>query len=140
MFKKLTNHTQSNKITGQFLRFLVVGVTNTSLNYLIYLLALKVAQIYYIYSGILGFIVGDSTAFILNRAWTFKSNITFKKGFATYFAIQCFCLIIHVAIQFYTTEYFGIKKEYSQFPSIVVTMFLNFFLIRKFVFHKNIIE
>lgn len=134
MIKKVINHAKNSKIILQFLCFLVVGLINTSLNYAVYLTLLKLANLYYIYSGICGFACGATAAFFMNRAWTFKSKVSVKTGLAIYLAVQLFCLIIHVSVQFVVTEIFNLQEEYSQLPSILVTMFVNFFLIRKVVF------
>lgn len=136
---KAIHHIKKHQAFTEFFRFVIVGLINTSLNYAVFLVMLKIVQIYYIYAGACGFMAGAVTAYLLNRAWTFKSNVSLKKGFVLYILIQCFCLMMHVSIQYYVTEIFELKPEFSQFPSIIITMFFNFFLIRKFVFHQKII-
>lgn len=137
MIKKTINYAKNNEIFPQFSRFVVVGVINTSFNYLVYLALLDIAHFYYIYCGIAGFLTGAITAFFMNRFWTFKSNVCLKAGLLSYLLVQLFCLLIHVSVQYGVTETLHLKKELSQFPSIVVTTFINFFLVRKIVFAKR---
>ncbi len=133
----MINYIKNCETCLQFLRFITIGVINTLLNYIVYLFMLEIVDIYYLFAGISGFIVGAISAFFLNRAWSFKNNICIKAGLSLYMVVQIFCLFIHVLIQYGVTEIFVLRAEYSQFPSIVVTTFINFFLIRKFVFVKK---
>lgn len=135
MIKRIFTYAKNNALISQFSCFAFVGIINTSLNYLVYIFLLKITGLYYIFAGICGFIVGAITAFFLNRAWTFKSQICIKKGLVKYFIVQIFCLVIHIFIQFLSTEFLAIPVEFSQFPSILIVMFVNFFLIRKIVFY-----
>jgi len=120
----------------QFYRFIIVGVINSSFNYFIFIICLLSLNLHYIISGTFGFSVGALVGYQLNRNWSFRSKINYKKGLKAYIVIQFFCLIIHNITLISVIEFLEIKDVFSQFAGIIVTTLLNFYLIRKFVFKK----
>lgn len=121
----------------QFVRFCVVGVVNTALNYAVYWLLLEGAGLQYLVAGALGFLSGAVSGFFLNRKWTFAARVATGSGLARYLAVQLVCLGAHVLTQWTAAQAFGVPDRYSQFFGIVVTTFLNFFLSRALVFGKG---
>ena len=55
---------------GQFARFVLVGISNTMLSYVVYA-ALVLAAVPYALAGALGFAAGAVNGYRLNRRWTF---------------------------------------------------------------------
>ena len=58
----------------QFLKFGVVGISNTLLAFAIYTLLIKVFGVWYVAASGIGFAVGAVNGFLLNRKWTFKEH------------------------------------------------------------------
>ena len=59
---------------GQFLRFAIVGVSNTLISLIVYTLLFKVFGVNYLVASAIGFVVGAINGFLLNRAWTFQGH------------------------------------------------------------------
>ncbi|HXD54528.1 MAG TPA: GtrA family protein [Solirubrobacteraceae bacterium] len=59
----------------QFVKFGIVGVSNTLLTFLVYTLLLKVFGVWYIAASAIGFVVGAVNGFLLNRRWTFAGHV-----------------------------------------------------------------
>jgi putative flippase GtrA len=59
----------------QFIKFGIVGVSNTLLTFLVYTLLLKVFGVWYIAASAIGFTVGAVNGFLLNRRWTFAGHV-----------------------------------------------------------------
>jgi putative flippase GtrA len=59
----------------QFIKFGLVGVSNTLLTFLVYTLLLKAFGVFYLLASAAGFIVGATNGFILNRKWTFADHV-----------------------------------------------------------------
>ncbi len=79
-------HTPSESLPGptgrfsapviiQFLKFGIVGVSNTLIAFAIYTLLLKVFGVWYIAASAIGFAVGAVNGFLLNRRWTFQGHV-----------------------------------------------------------------
>ena len=59
----------------QFVKFGIVGISNTLLTLAIYTLLLKVAGVWYLAASAIGFGVGAVNGFLLNRRWTFRGHV-----------------------------------------------------------------
>src|SRR5712691_7729185 len=59
----------------QFIKFGIVGVSNTLLAFAIYTVLLKVFGVWYLAASAIGFIVGAVNGFLLNRRWTFRGHV-----------------------------------------------------------------
>ena len=58
----------------QFVKFGIVGVSNTLLTFAIYTVLLKVFGVWYLAASAIGFVVGAINGFLLNRRWTFAGT------------------------------------------------------------------
>ena len=104
------NIKSSKKIFYEAVRFSIVGFFGVFINYCIFLLALVVFEIYYLISGLLGYLFATVPIFFLNRYWTFKSNVSIFKGFPIYIIINLIALSSHSLIQYVSKEYSGYRK------------------------------
>ncbi len=59
----------------QFVKFGIVGVSNTLLTFLVYTVLLKVFGVWYLAASAIGFVVGATNGFLLNRRWTFAGHV-----------------------------------------------------------------
>lgn len=59
----------------QFIKFGIVGISNTLLTFAVYTLLLKVFGVWYLLASAIGFIAGATNGFILNRKWTFADHV-----------------------------------------------------------------
>src|SRR3954453_20338106 len=59
----------------QFMKFALVGVSNTLLTLLVYTFLLKVVGVWYLAASAIGFIVGAINGFLLNRRWAFREHV-----------------------------------------------------------------
>ena len=59
----------------QFVKFGIVGVSNTLLTFAVYTLLLKVFGVWYMAASAIGFVVGATNGFLLNRRWTFADHV-----------------------------------------------------------------
>src|SRR6202162_266944 len=62
-------------VVVQFVKFGVVGVSNTLLTFAVYTLLLKVFGVWYLAASAIGFIVGATNGFLLNRRWTVREHV-----------------------------------------------------------------
>ncbi len=59
----------------QFVKFGIVGVSNTLLTLVVYTVLLKVFGVWYLAASAIGFAVGATNGFLLNRRWTFREHV-----------------------------------------------------------------
>ena len=72
--------------SGQFVRFLVVGVGNTALSFVVYRLLLAAGTPYLI-AAPLAFAAGAANGYVLNRRWTFAAPDS-ARARVIYIAVQ----------------------------------------------------
>ncbi|MGG3564150.1 GtrA family protein [Neobacillus rhizosphaerae] len=72
-------------------RFLLVGVVNTGIGLAIMFLLLNVVGASYWFSTFTGNAVGACVSFLLNRAFTFKSTVSYHKGLPRFIIVILLC-------------------------------------------------
>lgn len=115
--------------------FIFIGIISTIINYSIYFLFLEL-NVFYLYSGIVGFLSGSIFSFYFNRNITFKSEINPLKGLMIYFIIQIFSLMGHSLFQFISVHLFEVREIFSQLFGIICSTIVNF-LSMKFILFKK---
>ncbi len=65
----------SPHVLVQFVKFGIVGVSNTLLTLAVYTVLLKVFGVWYLAASAIGFAVGATNGFLLNRRWTFREHV-----------------------------------------------------------------
>ena len=118
----------------QFIKFGIVGVSNTLLTALTIWILLKVLHCSDYISNIVGYIVGLVNSFIWNRKWTFDSKTkvtdTLFKFILTFGVSYLFQLVNLYILLHYTS----IDSYVSQLLSIVVYTGINFVLNKIYTF------
>jgi putative flippase GtrA len=62
-------------VVVQFVKFGLVGLSNTLITFIVYTLLLKAFGVPYLLASAVGFIVGATNGFLLNRRWTFREHV-----------------------------------------------------------------
>ena len=115
----------------QVIKFCIVGSFGVLLNYSVFIILLLYFNIHYLISGLLGYLSTTVPIFLLNRYWTFKSNVSIYKGYGIFILINFITMSSHVVIQFISKEYLGVPEIFSQACGICVSVIISFILVRK---------
>lgn len=112
----------------QFMKFCLVGVSNTAVYLGTYYLLLYFG-VYYLIGNIVGFVVSVFNAFLWSSKYVFKSQQQSKAQIfvKTYVAYGCTTLVSTCLI-YGMVEYIGISKYIAPLISLLVTIPLNFVL------------
>src|SRR5260370_37896943 len=73
----------------QFVKFGIVGISNTLLTFAVYTLLLKVFGVWYLAASAIGFGVGTVNSFLLNRRWTFRGHVGDALTPVRWTVVQC---------------------------------------------------
>ena len=65
----------SAPVLVQFVKFGIVGVSNTVLTLVLCTILLKVFGVWYLAASAIGFVAGATNGFLLNRRWTFREHV-----------------------------------------------------------------
>jgi putative flippase GtrA len=121
----------------QFVKFGIVGVSNTLITFLVYTLLLKGFGVWYIAASAIGFIVGAVNGFLLNRRWTFAGHVGDAYTPLRWAIVQSGGLGINLGLLYVFVHDASIDKLLSQAFATVVVTITTFFVNRAWTFrHK----
>ena len=125
----------------QFVKFGLVGVTNTAVSYVVNILVLKLLQPYHLSWD---YVAGNVVAFLLSVLWSFYWNnkYVFRKGegqkrnlgkalLKTYVAYGLTGIVLANVLSWVWINVFGISKYVAPLVNLVISIPLNF-IINKF--------
>jgi|ERR1700722_7144242 len=118
----------------QFVKFGVVGVSNTLISFAVYTLLLKAFGVWYVAASGIGFAVGAINGFLWNRAWTFRGHVGDALTPVRWFAVQSCGLLVNLGLVYLFVDGFGLGKLTGQAATIVIVTVLTFFANRAWTF------
>jgi putative flippase GtrA len=130
--------------TNSLFRFLLVGIVNTAFGLTIMFLLLNVFQLSYWFSTFIGNTAGACISFILNRTYTFNSNVSYMRGIPRFLVI---ILICYISAYFFSERIFGwistifffstsLEQNGAVFLGSVLYTISNYFGQKHFVFRN----
>lgn len=140
--KDIINHLgdKRRQQLGEVVRFGIVGVTSTLLQYFIYWLLLRLAIHWDVEAGThtlstvamtIGYVVSFIYNFIASTRFTFRVKANARRG-----AGFLFSHVVNYSLQMLTLNLFlllGISKQWAPIPMFCVCVPINFLLVRFFL-------
>jgi putative flippase GtrA len=120
-------------VSGQFVRFAVVGACNTVLTLTVYALLLSMG-LHYIEAFAPAFAAGAACGYTLNRIWTFDAARAHRWDLMRYVSIQLGGLGLNAVLLIALVEVLGIGPIVAQAVAIGCVSVLNFGVSRRWVF------
>jgi putative flippase GtrA len=121
----------------QFVKFGIVGMSNTVLTLVVYTVLLKVFGVWYLAASAIGFAVGATNGFLLNRRWTFRDHVGDALTPVRWGIVQSCGLGVNVALLYVFVHDAHVDKLLAQvFATIVVTV-TTFFVNRAWTFRAQ---
>ncbi len=131
----------------QFVKFGIVGVSNTVVSYVIYLVTIFLMKPYHVSWD---FYFGNIVAFVLSVLWSFYWNnrfvFTLEEGeernlfkalLKTYASYAFSGLILSNVLSFVWVELFGISKIIAPLINLLVSVPINFFMNKLWAFKSE---
>lgn len=124
-----------NDENKRFLKFGIVGVSNTALSFLIYVLLVRIS-IHYMIASIIAYIAGIANSYILNTAFVFKEKKTMKNLFK-FSSVYISALLINLSLLFVMVDILGVGPIIGQVIVTVLVMFYNYIMQKKWTFSSS---
>lgn len=122
----MINKVNISKIIKQFVKYGLVGVINTIITISIIYIFMKLLNVSYIISNVVGYLFGFINSFVLNKIWTFKSKKSIEKERFFFILIFVICYSIQLVFLVILKEKLLIKSEYAQIIAMGFYTVLNF--------------
>ncbi len=125
------------QVAVQFVKFGIVGVSNTALAFGIYTLLLKGFGVWYLAASAIGFVVGAVNGFLLNRRWTFAGHVGDSLTPVRWGVVQGCGLALNEGLLFLFVDGAGVEKLLGQaFATAIVTV-ITFLVNRAWTFRMH---
>ncbi len=127
----------SMPLVGQFVKFGIVGVSNTLIFFLVYTLLLKVFGVWYVAASGIGFAVGAINGFLWNRRWTFRGHVGDALTPVRWFVVQTSGLFLNLGLVYLFVDGAGLGELLGQAVTIVIVTLTTFFANRAWTFKTH---
>jgi len=125
------------QIVTQFVKFGIVGVSNTLLSFAVYALLLKVFGLWYIAASAIAFAVGAANGFLWNRRWTFREHVGDALTPVRWFVVQGCGLLLNLGLVYLFVEHVALDKLIGQACATAIVTVLTFFANRAWTFRMH---
>jgi len=118
----------------QFVKFGIVGVSNTLLTFIVYTVLLKGFGVWYLAASAIGFIAGATNGFLLNRRWTFREHVGDALTPVRWGVVQGCGLIVNEILLFLLVSEAHLDKLVGQALATIVVTISTFLANRAWTF------
>lgn len=120
------------KLDKIFIKFLIVGLSNTLISYLVFVLGLKLLSLQNTKATtaqLISYLSGILWSYYWNKGWTFESNNT--NGLQKFFILQ-------ISLAILSTGLIGVSVDYLHFyPTITWLVIMGFITIINYWLSRN---
>jgi putative flippase GtrA len=124
-------------VAVQFVKFGIVGISNTLLTFVVYTILLKVFDVWYLAASAIGFAAGATNGFLLNRRWTFREHVGDSLTPVRWAVVQTSGLAINEGLLFLFVSAWQIDKLLAQAMATVFVTVTTFFANRSWTFRMH---
>jgi len=128
----------NNKYKRPF-RFVVVGIANTLVDFIVFFFFHNILGIYYTLSQGFGYSFGVLNSFIFNKIWTFESKVNKKKTameFIRFIIINALSLFVSMYGISQLVSVMGINVYIAKIIVTLLTQLINYLGYKIWVFKK----
>ncbi len=123
-------------VKSEFLRFLLVGVGNTLAGLLVIYAMKAVLNTGDIAANAIGYLVGLTLGFMLNRTWTFRHKGSVTAGAARFVLAFLIAYAINLSVVMALIDEFAVNSFIAQALGVPPYTLAFFFLSKFFVFRQ----
>jgi putative flippase GtrA len=121
-------------VVVQFVKFGIVGISNTLITFAVYTVLLKVFGVWYIAASGIGFVAGATNGFLLNRRWTFREHVGDALTPVRWMIVQSCGLACNLGLVYVFVHDASLDKLVGQIPATAVVTVLTFLANRAWTF------
>jgi putative flippase GtrA len=124
-----------NPNARQFVKFLLVGVMTTAINFAVFALLLA-NGVHYLPAATIAFVIATVNSYTFNRRWTFRAGAHRMSWLAKFTAVQLVGLSINLLVLAGLVEWFGLPELLAQLLANCCVVMTNFVGNKFWTFQK----
>ncbi|MBM6819042.1 GtrA family protein [Clostridium saudiense] len=122
---------------GKFIKFGLVGVLNTLINWIIFAV-LNFVGVYYIIANVIAYVIATINSYIWNSRWVFKYKGEDKKETTTKFILlNLVGIALNTMILYLLVDLIGLNKLIALVITTVIVMVINYIVNKIWVFKEK---
>ena len=126
-----------NEGVNKFVKFGLVGVLNTLINWIIFAL-LNFIGVYYIVANVIAYVIATANSYIWNSKWVFKYNGKNKKETTAKFVIlNLIGLGLNTGILYLLVDMVGFNKLIALVITTGIVMIINYIVNKLWVLKEK---
>jgi len=122
----------------QSLRYTTVGLVNTAIGLMAIFAIIFFFNTYPALANAIGYAIGLTVSFVLNRFWTFGDTQSIGKVLPSFLLTAAISYLLNLSVVLLGTNYYGVGHYLIQFFGIGVYTIAMFLGCRWFVFHTTV--
>ncbi|WP_367618591.1 GtrA family protein [Paenibacillus andongensis] len=111
---------------SQSIKFLIIGILNTVVGYLIYFVCLKFFDLNYIFSLLYAHVLGVLHSYFWNSKWTFKKGRKTYKNLLKFSGVYGVSFLINLLVLYILINYLSLTPLLSQGFALFITTLISF--------------
>jgi putative flippase GtrA len=124
-------------VLAQFVKFGIVGVSNTLLFLAVYTLLVEGLGVWYLAASAIGFVIGATNGFLLNRRWTFSGHVGDALTPVRWGIVQGGGLLLNLGVVATCVEGIGMDELPGQAVAIAIVVVITFAANRAWTFRTR---
>lgn len=125
------------RLTGQFARFVICGIINTLVTYLIYLGCLY--RVTYAIAYTISFVSGIFISYYLNSRYAFRQELSWRKALK-YPVVYLAQYLLGIGSLYLLVELIGVSQVIAPVFVVLITVPATFFLSRRVIIGGTVSE
>jgi putative flippase GtrA len=121
-------------LVAQFIKFGLVGVSNTLITFLLFTLLVKVFGVWYLAASGIGFAAGAVNGYLLNRRWTFRGHAGGAVTAVRWVIVQACGLLLNLGLVYLFVSEAALDKLVGQALATVLVVVIAFSVNRRWTF------
>lgn len=118
----------------EFIKFGIVGVSNTLITFLVYNILLKLG-VNYLVANVIGYICGMINGFIWSKKWVFKVEDESKMYFVKFALVNLLSLAVSTGLLMILVKQLSLNSTVAQLITTCITVVINYLLNKVWTFN-----
>jgi len=122
----------------QFIKFCLVGVLNTLIDFAIYYFLTRIIGIYFLAANFISVLAAMTFSFVFNKYWTFKNfDSQIKKQYLQFALVNLVYFLLNNSIVWLGVTVFGLGDLWSKLLATAIGLGWNFGANKLWTFKEN---